>query len=92
MSTKRSRDWAAYFSDSDEDGKVSIIASTDQNGAVSYSRHPAGMHSVSSVIVNDGAEPAESSSSGSAQTPVKAKPRKYVSIISFDHLYATKAT
>jgi CxC2 like cysteine cluster associated with KDZ transposases len=95
MSTKRSRDWAAYYSE-DEDGQVPIIPSVDQNGAVSYSRQPAvsqktGMRYASSI--DSGAEPAESSSSRSTPPPVKAKPRKQqASIASLYMLYATKTT
>ena len=83
MPTKRSRDWSAYYSDSDEDGQVSITATVGQNGAVSYSRHPVvtkeWTHDESSVASDDEAEPAESSLSGKL---TKAKPRKHVSIVS----------
>jgi hypothetical protein len=89
MPKKRSRDWYAYYSDSEDDGQASINASVDEKGAVSYSRFPAvtqrpEAQCLRSATTAGEAEPADFCPSEPAEAPVEEKRRnKQVILASF---------
>lgn len=98
MSTKRSRDWQAYYdSDSDENGQLPITASVDQNGVISYTRRPlvtqkARIYDIPSNLEDSKLELDGFNSSGSTQLTLETErsSRKKASASSLDRLYVTK--
>jgi hypothetical protein len=87
MPTKRSRDWYAYYSDSEDEGQVSISASVE-NGVCSYYRYPAVTQKPEAQCVWSATTTCEAEAAGSrpsepAEAPVEEKRRSKHVILAF---------